>query len=144
VIGSDLLGSWVEYWAVDGRADTEQYAFTDASHFEWRASAGAQDARSQTAVHKAGEFRIEREGPAWVLVLEIRHETFAACDAPCSGQADPREVDHATPLVERYELGECPSNPEALRVDAGYTCRAFGGKAFWRKSSDVRAAPSAS
>jgi hypothetical protein len=133
---SDLRGTWVEYWAVDGGADTERYSFSELGNFEWTSSYAAQAsaAAPQTAIRKAGSFRIERNGSTPVLVLEVQHETFAACSAPCTGSNEPREVDHATPIVERYELGECPSNPEAKQIDQSYTCRAFGGKAFWRKA----------
>jgi hypothetical protein len=127
----DLRGTWVEYWAVDGGADTERYSFSELGRFEWHASAEAN--APQTAVRKAGAFRIERNGLTPVLVLDVTHESFAACSAPCTDSKEPREVDHAAPIVERFELGECPSNPEAQRIDRSYTCRAFGGKAFWRK-----------
>ena len=137
IASTDLLGTWVEYWAVAGGADTERYAFTDATHFEWDAMNAAQQTNNPGAIRKVGTFRVEREGPTWMLVLEVQRESFPACAAPCTSGA--REVDHTTPLVERYELGDCPSNPEAQSVDASYTCRAFGGKAFWRKSNGVRA-----
>jgi hypothetical protein len=137
----DLHGTWVEYWAVDGGADTERYSFSERGRFEWNSSYSAQTGKQapQTAVRKVGAFRIERNGATPVLVLEVQHESFAACAAPCASSDRAREVDHATPLVERFELGECPSNPEAQRIDASYTCRAFGGKAFWRRAPDARA-----
>jgi hypothetical protein len=131
----DLRGTWVEYWAVDGGADTERYSF-EAGHFDWHA---AGQVRGQTAVRKAGAFRIVRDGPAAVLVLDVEHETFEGCAAPCASGGDAREVSHPSPIVERYELGECPSNPEAQRIDTSYTCRAIGGKAFWRKPPPGRA-----
>jgi hypothetical protein len=137
----DLRGTWVEYWAVDGGADTERYSFSELGRFEWSsASPQAGQPAPQSAVRKVGAFRIERSGSTPVLVLEIQHETFGACGTGCAGSNQEREVDHATPLVERFELGECPSNPEAQRIDNSYTCRAFGGKAFWRKALDARTA----
>jgi hypothetical protein len=136
----DLRGTWVEYWAVDGGADTERYSFSELGRFEWNSASASAQAGLQTALRKAGVFRVERNGSTPVLVLEIQHETFGACATGCAGSNEAREVDHATPLVERFELGECPSNPEAQRVDASYTCRAFGGKAFWRKALDERTA----
>lgn len=134
----DLRGTWVEYWAVDGGADTERYSFSELGRFEWSSSYSAQASAQppQTAIRKAGTFRIERTGPTPALVFDVQHETFAGCSAPCTAGTEPREVDHAPALVERSELGECPSNPEAQRVDANYTCRAFGGKAFWRKAPE--------
>lgn len=140
----DLRGTWVEYWAVDGGADTERYSFSEHGRFEWNSAYSAQASQPppQTAVRKAGAFRVERNGSTPVLVLEVQHETFGACGAACGGSKEAREVNHATPLVERYELGECPSNPEAQRLDTSYTCRAFGGKAFWRKALDASATTS--
>jgi hypothetical protein len=133
----DLRGTWVEYWAVDGGVDTERYSFSELGRFEWTSSYAAKSGATapQTAVRKTGAFRIERNGATPVLVLEVEHETFAACAAPCAGSNEPREVDHTKPIIERFELGECPSNPEAKQIDQSYTCRAFGGKAFWRKSA---------
>jgi hypothetical protein len=138
----DLRGTWVEYWAVDGGADTERYSFSELGRFEWNSADSAQTGQpaAQTAVRKAGAFRIERNGSTPVLVLEVQHETFGACGAACAGSKEASEVDHATPLIERYELGECPSNPEAQRIDTSYTCRALGVKAFWRKALDATAA----
>lgn len=140
-----MHGTWVEYWAVDGGADTQRYSFSELGRFEWSSSYSAQTSPQAPAraVRKAGVFRVERNGPTPVLVLEVQHETFAACAAPCAASPEPREVDHATPLVERFELGDCPSNPEAQRMDANYKCRAFGGKAFWRKAAEEGATPHA-
>lgn len=136
VTAADLSGTWVEYWAVSGGADTERYAFSEPGRFDWHASAKLV---SQQAVEKTGTFRLEVHGKATFLVLEVERETFAACNS-CSGEAAARrEVTHASPLIERYELGECPSNPEAQQIDATYTCRAIGGKAFWRKTNGFAA-----
>ena len=129
----DLTGTWVEYWAVNGGADTEHYAFTAPDRFDWHA---AEDAAAQTAVEKRGAFRLETDGKATFLVLEVQSEKFAACQT-CAQTAGAREVQHESPLIERHELGECPSNPEAKQIDAGYTCRAIGGKAFWRKTTQA-------
>ncbi|HKP63673.1 MAG TPA: hypothetical protein VJV78_43360 [Polyangiales bacterium] len=131
--GEDLRGTWVEYWAVSGAADTDRFAFDAQGHFDWRASAKAAQEQAQGAIEKAGAFRVEQAGQASVLVLEVEHERFAGCASPCTQAGEPREVHHSAPIIERYELGECPVNPEAQRIDAGYTCRAIGGKAFWRK-----------
>jgi hypothetical protein len=141
----DLRGTWVEYWAVDGGADTERYSFSELGRFEWSSAYSAQTAAQapKTAIRKAGAYRIERTGPTPAIVFEVQHETFPGCAAPCTAGSEPREVDHATPIIERSELGECPSNPEAQRVDASYTCRAFGGKAFWRKAPEAQASSAA-
>lgn len=132
VSAADLNGIWVEYWAVTGGgAETESYAFSEPGRFDWRASPKVQ---SQSAIGKTGKFRLETHGKGTFLVLEIERETFAACSTCKAAAGAPREVAHESPLIERYELGECPSNPEAQQIDAGYTCRAIGGKAFWRKT----------
>ena len=133
----DLRGTWVEYWAVSGAADTDRFAFDAQGRFDWHASAKAMQAQAQVqgAIEKAGAFRVEQAGQASVLVLEVEHERFAGCASPCTQAGETREVHHSAPIIERYELGECPVNPEAQRIDASYTCRAIGGKAFWRKAS---------
>jgi hypothetical protein len=134
--GEDLRGTWVEYWSVSGAADTDRFAFDERGNFDWHASAKAQS-HTPSAIEKAGAFRVERAGKASVLVLEVQRERFAACASPCAESGPPREVQHSAPIIERYELGECPVNPEAERIDADYTCRAIGGKAFWRKKPDA-------
>jgi hypothetical protein len=135
----DLRGEWVEYWAVQGGADTEGYSFDGDGRFTWSAAKNAH--APNAAIHKDGNYRIESADSGLQLVLQIEREQFAPCSAPCAGSSEPREVQHATPLTEQYEIGECPSNREAERLDSSYTCRAFGGKAFWRKPTP---APSAS
>jgi hypothetical protein len=139
--GDDLRGTWVEYWAVSGGADTDRFAFDEQGHFDWHASANAQ-AQAPSAIEKAGAFRVERTGQASVLVLEVQRERFAGCASPCTHAGEPREVRHSAPIIERHELGECPVNPEAERIDASYTCRAIGGKAFWRKTPEPVTPPS--
>jgi len=129
---SDLRGSWVEYWALSGSAATESYAFSAQGRFAWRAAPDPPQPRR--AVHKAGTFRLETDGHSQFLILEVQRERFAGCAAPCTSAGASAESLHSTPLIERYELGDCPHNPEAERVDATYTCHAIGGKAFWRKS----------
>lgn len=125
----DLRGTWVEYWAVNGKAETDSYAFTEQGRFDWHASAKVEQ---QKPVEKVGTFHIETHGDGAVLVLEVERERFAGCTGGCA-DSSPREVTHSTPIVERYELGECPGNPDAERIDRHYTCRAIGGRAFWRR-----------
>ncbi|HKU41687.1 MAG TPA: hypothetical protein VJR89_26200 [Polyangiales bacterium] len=129
----DLRGTWVEYWAVNGKAETDRYDFSEQGRFDWHAAAQTE---SRNPVEKQGTFRVERAGDAAVLVLEVERERFAGCSSGCP-QSGPREVTHSTPIVERYELGECPVNPDAERVDRNYTCRAIGGKAFWRRAAGL-------
>jgi hypothetical protein len=127
----DLRGNWVEYWAVNGAADTEGYSFSQDGRFTWRAPKNSQS--PNTAIQKAGNYRVEHAGAGQRLVLQIENERFAPCSAPCESAGAPRDVQHSTPLTEQYEIGECPTNQEAEQLDSSYTCRAFGGKAFWRK-----------
>jgi hypothetical protein len=128
---TDLRGEWVEYWAVRGKADTEGYSFSEDGRFVWRAA--EQGKAPNTAIHKDGTYRVEAKGRGPHLVLSVESERFAPCAAPCTQGGEPREVRHATPLTEAYELDTCPDNPEARELDADYTCRAIGGKTFWRK-----------
>lgn len=135
----DLRGEWVEYWSVRGDADTEGYVFDGDGRFTWRAPKRAQ--APNAPIQKDGNYHVEKADAGLHLVLQIDREQFAPCSAPCEGSDAPRVVQHATPLTEQYEIGECPSNSEAERLDASYTCRAFGGKAFWRKPTSASSAP---
>jgi hypothetical protein len=69
-----------------------------------------------------------------VLVLRVAAERFAACSSQCAHHDEgPHRVEHVSPIVERYEIGECAPNLEAQSLDARYACRAIGGRAFWRR-----------
>jgi hypothetical protein len=129
-LAADLRGDWVEYWALSGGADTEGYSFTEDGRFVWRAA--HKDHAPNTAIERTGTYRVETGGQAPKLVLQVDSERFAPCAAPCTSDQAPRDVHHATPLTEAHEIGDCPKNQEAERLDASYTCRAIGGKAFWR------------
>jgi len=126
-------GIWAEYWAVNGGVDTQRYLFREDGRFEWRAPT---QAPPNTALYKSGTFQLEESVGASTLVLNVTVESFAACSAQCSHHDDgPRRVQHASPIVERHEIGECAPNLEAQALDAHYACRAIGGHAFWRRTA---------
>lgn len=129
-LAADLRGEWVEYWALSGGADTEGYSFTDDGRFMWRAA--QKDQLPNAAIERTGTYRVETSGQAPKLVLQVDSERFAPCAKPCTSSQAPRDVHHATPVIESLEIGDCPKNQEAEQLDASYTCRAIGGKAFWR------------
>jgi hypothetical protein len=122
-----LAGTWVEYWAPSGTADSERYRFDAAGRFTWDARRVAHD---RGPVHKQGAFRLE---PASELVISVEAEDFAACETCSADAGAPRHVDHQQPIIERYELGECAPNVEAQAHDEHYACVAIAGHAFWRR-----------
>lgn len=132
---SDLQGMWVEYWAVSGQLDTQRYVFLEDGTFSWIAP---HDFAGRTAARKLGRYQLEGNA----LVLQVGTEEFAAC-ATCSAEAEReiKRVEHATPLVERYELGECAPNIEAQALDQHYACMAIDGRAFWRRPLPAADAP---
>jgi hypothetical protein len=142
VAGDDarlLVGSWAEYWAVRGGADTQRYEFFEDGRFAWLASA---QAAASTSIAKTGTYALERDGARSLLVLRVAVERFAPCDERCAQHAEgPHTVEHATPLVERYEIGECAPNVEAEALDGHYACRAIDGRAFWRNPERSAAQP---
>jgi hypothetical protein len=130
-----LQGMWVEYWAVSGELDTQRYVFLEDGNFSWiapRAFSG------RTATRKLGRFELQ----ANALVLQVSTEEFAPCTT-CSATAEhePKRVEHASPLVERYELGDCAPNVEAQAIDRHYACVAIDGRAFWRRPLPAADAP---
>jgi hypothetical protein len=135
----ELFGSWAEYWAVEGGADTQRYVFLEDGRFAWLAPASSVTA---TALQKTGTFALERNGAGQLLVLRVTAERFAACSEKCAHHDEAaRRVEHTTPVVERHEIGDCAPNLEAQALDAQYACRAIGGRAFWRRGaagSDVQ------
>jgi hypothetical protein len=108
----ELIGTWVEFWAVTGRADTQSYMFGADSSFEWRA---ARAAGTSGPTLRAGTFRLE----GGALILTITREEPAMKPAH---RGD-----------ERLPLGACPPDQEARAIDASYRCLSFNGRAFWRR-----------
>jgi hypothetical protein len=132
---SELQGMWVEYWAVSGQLDTQRYVFLEDGTFSWIAP---HDFKGRTAMRKLGHYQLEGNA----LLLQVSTEEFAPC-ATCSAEAEreSKRVEHATPLVERYELGECAPNVEAQALDQHYACMAIDGRAFWRRPLPAADAP---
>lgn len=106
-----VAGLWCEYWIAPNQAetaspsrsaDTQQYLFLDDGRFGWRAETAA----GQEPTRREGQWRVV--GSAIVL------------------------RDSAGQVLEQLAIADCPSNPEAEQLDAGYRCRSLGGKAFWR------------
>jgi hypothetical protein len=132
-VGSELSGVWAEYWAVNGGADTQRYLFLEDGRFAWLAAA---QAAPNAPIQKQGTFALEQSGASAVLVLRVSAERFAACSLQCAHHDEgPRRVEHVSPIIERYEIGECAPNLEAQALDSRYACRAIGGRAFWRRAS---------
>jgi hypothetical protein len=136
---SDLTGVWVEYWAPSGRADTQRYELTADGTFVWYAPSTPTahvDGNVPTATRKQGTFVVERGSSESTLVLHVTAEEFPACGPQCAHHDDPpHQVEHATPLVERYALDECAPNLEAKAVDASYACLTISTRTFWRDSN---------
>jgi len=113
-----LHGSWVEYWAVSGRADTQRYTFTPDGRFGW--CAGPSDA---VPALRWGRFSVSPDA----LVLSVQGEDARR---DCDGAATCRTV-HEPAVEQRLPLGPCPANEEARALDAHYRCVSVGGQAFW-------------
>jgi hypothetical protein len=127
-----LHGSWVEYWAVSGRADTQRYTFMPDGRFGW--CAGPSDA---VPALRWGRFSVTPDA----LVLSVQGEDARR---DCDGAAACRTV-HQPALEQRLPLGPCPPNEEARALDAHYRCVSVAGQAFWlgttaSNGSDAQAA----
>src|SRR5687768_2962101 len=64
VDAGELMGSWVEFWAISGRANTQSYTFGEDGSFEWRA---APDAAPGGPTSRSGHYRLE--GGALILSI---------------------------------------------------------------------------
>jgi hypothetical protein len=127
-----LHGSWVEYWALSGRADTQRYTFMPDGRFGW--CAGPSDA---VPALRWGRFSVSADA----LVLSVQGEDARR---DCDGAAACRTV-HEPAVEQRLPLGACPPNEEARALDTHYRCVSVGGQAFWlgntaSSSSDAAAA----
>lgn len=116
-----MRGLWVEYWAVEGHADTQGYALFEDGRFGWRAASGA----GGDVVRRWGQWTTEGE----TLVLRVQGEELRG---GCTGEDCKVLHDPAREL--RLELGECPPNEEAKALDASYRCISIAGQAFWRRA----------
>lgn len=108
---AQLVGRWVEFWALSGKAETQAYSFAADGTFEWRAAPGAPGPQ-----RRWGRYSVQ-DG---VLQLEV------------AGEEPPPT--QAVPAV-RTALGTCPPDQEARAVDASYRCLSFDGRAFWHRGS---------
>jgi hypothetical protein len=128
----NLHGSWMEYWALAGHADTQRYTFMADGRFGWCA---APDTNAVPA-RRWGRYSLSGEE----LVLSVQGEDATA---DCDGKAPCRSA-HAPAVEQRLPLGACPPNDEARALDAHYRCISVGGQAFWLRDgqgkSDVEAA----
>jgi hypothetical protein len=117
----ELEGSWVEFWALSGKTDTQRYTFLPDGRFGWQAAPG-------TAASPARRFgRYEVQGAELVLRVQGEDTRGDCTDAtPCRTFHDPA-------VEVRFALGACPDNHEARSVDQSYRCTAVGGQAFWRR-----------
>ncbi len=118
-----LAGSWAEFWAPAGRADTQRYELWPDGRFEWHAARASNAKVGRRSGHWA--LQSTPEGDALLLQVQVEEERFG-----CEGSAACR-VSHDPPLQERLPLGECPPNDEARKLDASYRCIAINGQAFW-------------
>lgn len=126
VDAAQLQGSWVEFWALSGKADTQRYTFLPDGRFGWQA------APDSTASPARRFGRYELQGAELVLRVQGDDARGDCTDAaPCRTFHDPA-------IEVRLPLGGCPDNTEARSVDQSYRCTAFGGQAFWR-SDELRA-----
>jgi hypothetical protein len=129
---ASLHGSWMEYWALAGHADTQRYTFRPDGRFGWCA---APDTNAVPA-RRWGRYSLEGED----LVLSVQGEDASA---DCDGKGPCRSA-HQPALEQRLPLGACPPNDEARALDAHYRCISVGGQAFWLRDgqgkSDVEAA----
>lgn len=127
-----LHGSWVEYWALAGRAETQRYTFMPDGRFGWCAGPDSQAAPAR----RWGRFSLAGAE----LVLSVQGEDASAS---CDGKAGCRTA-HEPAVEQRVPLGACPANDEARALDAHYRCISVGGQAFWLRDgqgkSDLEAA----
>jgi hypothetical protein len=134
---SELSGTWSEYWAVAGAAETQRYTFADNGEFRWAAAPSSSPPQAGTPVQKQGRYELHRDEQRRWLVLHVAATELAGCDSACEGEGEETafHVEHAPALVEQLELDECPPNVEAKQLDAQYACLALGDHAFWRRTS---------
>jgi hypothetical protein len=118
---ADMSGDWVEFWALEGRVDTQRYALLPDGRFEWTAAPQAGDS---PLVRRWGRWRVE--GDALVLSCEGQEQRSG-----CSGDAC--RVLNNPAHEERVQLGECPPNQEAAALDPSYRCVSIAGQAWWQK-----------
>jgi hypothetical protein len=117
-----LVGTWLEFWAPAGRADTERYVFSEDGRFEWRAALSS----NAKVAGRTGQWALEpgRLGTLLVLHVQADEERMGCEDATC-------RVTHTPALEQKLPLGACPPNDEARALDPSYRCLGFDSHAFW-------------
>jgi hypothetical protein len=120
----ELQGSWVEYWALSGHADTQRYTFSEDGRFVWQPA----QASLAGAPGRSGRWQLEAAGTSACAVL-LSFDGEAAPPA-CASGADCKAADTQHP-AQRLPLGECPPDDEAKALDASYRCVVIGGHTFW-------------
>jgi hypothetical protein len=116
-----LSGLWVEFWALEGHADTQRYALFEDGRFGWCA---AREGEGKGA-RRWGRWKAE--GETLVLQVQGRDHGPACRDDACRQRHEP-------PVEERLQLGPCPPNEEARALDSTYRCISIAGQAFWRRA----------
>jgi hypothetical protein len=133
--GSELTGTWSEYWSLSGQADTQRYTFSDNGEFRWAAAPSVSAPQAGTLLGRQGKFELHKSEQRRWLVLHVAATDLAGCDSACEGEEGAFHVEHSPALVEELELADCPPNVEAQQLDAHYACLALGDNAFWRRPS---------
>jgi hypothetical protein len=121
----DVQGSWVEFWALAGHADTQRYTFSEDGRFVWRPAKSA----GQEAAGRSGQWKLEAAGTTACAMLL----SFDAGSAPpaCAAGADCAAATTTGQPEQRLPLAECPPDEEAKALDASYRCVIIGGHTFW-------------
>lgn len=124
VHGTEIAGEWVEFWALDGAADTQRYVFGTDGHFEWSAEAASKDA----VLARFGEYTYD--GTNVTLTIKAERPRDAKCTDGCKTPVEP-------PRSVQLAVEDCPPNEEARALDASYRCLSFGDHAFWLRGHHV-------
>jgi len=111
-----LQGSWVEFWALAGKADTQRYTFLADGRFGW--TAAPQQSAGGGPARRFGRYSVQGE------------DQRADCDGSSACRAQ-----HEPALEQRLSIGACPHNEEASALDGDYRCTSFDGQAFWRSAT---------
>jgi len=124
-VPGDLEGSWAQFWAPKGDADSPRYLLLADGRFGWtaaRAAGGEGPQQMSGTWSRAGD----------VLTLQVERRRLADGSVGTPGE----------PATLPLQLGACPDNSEARAVDPGYACVSLDGQAYFRRPADgVEQAP---
>lgn len=115
----DLSGSWAEFWAPKGDADSPRYLLLADGRFGWVA---ARDTAGDGPRQMSGTW--SRAGDSVALQVARRRLADGTVETPTE----------AAPLS--LQLGACPDNSEARAVDPQYACISLDGQAYFRRPAD--------